>query len=554
VAAPLPTPAPTAPVVDTIQTVPCEAALSTNPTPPVLAKVKMTKQPKPEVLVARKQSARVVRAVNKVFRDVGPEENAEDDAEKLSAFKLEDPSDSEQSDCDDDAEECANDPIIAEPETSATVADAPAAMAEDVTPTAETAEVTAPVAGAPSTPPKACADSNTDTAALTAVPSTPAPAEAEKAPVEAPVTPAAAPKTPSRNRTGARSKCTSPELTFRNSIPRHSGRGYTSFCRGMCYIIFVYLHPEVVQFAHLVAALPCAVGSILSCTKSTSKRSTDDASLYTAGRTYSEQNAHIMTSLHSTTGALALSHASKIAAMASARNTPAKRAAPTPSKGNTATQESEHDPFAMHMASASRVKRNPDGRPSIGTIEQQWEYMRQNFFNNDDEEITWSMVSRNKGAYKHAHAKYEKAEDRYFKSLYEIQLWEARLESITTGAAAKASTAVQELGKLCNVYQEVSPLCSLSVYTCGHCFAKVVKAQMTLQLHPYDALSTSGNCDFTLYCCRYLTVRRPTTRSTPCCPSCALCSPQAPPMARSAPSTPTTPSWTCSLRTAWWIC
>jgi hypothetical protein len=178
---------------------------------PVPAKVKTTKQPKPEVLAARKQSARVVRAVNKVFRDVGPEENAEDDAEKLSAFKLEDPSDSEQSDCDDDDEACVNDPIVSEPEPSATVADAPAATvedAEDVAPTAGVAEIATPIAVAPSTPPRASAEVNSDTVALPAVPSTPAPAEAEKALVEAPATPAAAPKTPSRNRTGARSKCT----------------------------------------------------------------------------------------------------------------------------------------------------------------------------------------------------------------------------------------------------------------------------------------------------------------------------------------------------------
>jgi hypothetical protein len=201
-------------VLNTTQTVPCEAAPTTNPTSTVAsAKVKTTKQPKPEVLAARKHSARVVRAVNKVFRDVGPEENAEDDAEKLSAFKLEDPSDSEQSDCDDDNEECVDDPSIAEPGPSATVADAPAATVEDaegvedakgVAPAAETAEV-APIAVAPSTPPRPSADINADTTAVPTVPSTPAPVEEEKA---IPAAPQTAPKTPSRTRTGARSKCT----------------------------------------------------------------------------------------------------------------------------------------------------------------------------------------------------------------------------------------------------------------------------------------------------------------------------------------------------------
>jgi hypothetical protein len=259
VAAPLPTPdapAPTAPVaLDATQIVPCEAASTTNPTPTVAsAKVKTTKQPKPEVLAARKQSARVVRAVNKVFRDVGPEENAEDDAEKLSAFKLEGPSDSEQSDCDDDDEECANDPIIAELEPSATVADAPAATvkddegvedAEGVAPAAETAEV-APIAVAPSTPPRASADIHTDITSVAAVPSTPAPMEEEKA---IPAAPQTAPKTPSRNRAGARSKCPIFALTCRYTIPPHS------VCRGavvlllsgeICFPIFVHLHLIVV--------------------------------------------------------------------------------------------------------------------------------------------------------------------------------------------------------------------------------------------------------------------------------------------------------------------
>jgi hypothetical protein len=184
-------------------------------------------------------------------------------------------------------------------------------------------------------------------------------------------------------------------------------------------------------------------------------RTTDDNSLYGHSRTYSEQKMHIMNGLHSTTGSLALAHATKSAAAmrvtAAPQLTPAKK---NLSKVNVPADGMD-DAFAAQMASASKIKRNPDGRPSIGTIENQWEYMRQNFFNNDDEEITWSMVSRNKGAYKHAHKKYERAEDRYFKSLYDITTVEEKIQSLTSGPAAKVVTLLTALANITGRYLEV---------------------------------------------------------------------------------------------------
>jgi hypothetical protein len=183
-------------------------------------------------------------------------------------------------------------------------------------------------------------------------------------------------------------------------------------------------------------------------------RTTDDNSLYGQSRTYSEQKMHIMNGLHSTTGSLALAHATKSAAAmrvsAAPQLTPAKKL----SKVNV-PNDGMDDAFAAQMASANKIKRNPDGRPSIGTIENQWEYMRQNFFNNDDEEITWSMVSRNKGAYKHAHMKYQRAEDRYFKSLYDITSVEEKIQSMTSGPAAKVVTLITALANLTGRYLEV---------------------------------------------------------------------------------------------------
>ena len=116
----------------------------------------------------------------------------------------------------------------------------------------------------------------------------------------------------------------------------------------------------------------------MSATKSSIKRTTnDDTSLYSSGRTYSEQQAHIMSSLHSTTGSIALSHASKTAAAmqrAAPQNTPAKKAAAAGAKSAAASDNAD-DGFNIQMASAAKAKRNPDGRPSIGTIENQWEYI-----------------------------------------------------------------------------------------------------------------------------------------------------------------------------------
>eukprot|EP00981_Chlorochromonas_danica_P012395 scaffold4877_cov171-Ochromonas_danica.AAC.10 len=69
--------------------------------------------------------------------------------------------------------------------------------------------------------------------------------------------------------------------------------------------------------------------------------------------------------------------------------------------------------------------RDPDGRPSIGTITTQWEFMRTAFVNNSDEELEWLMISKKAGAYSYAHRKHQVAEDKYFKSLYEIDFYQS---------------------------------------------------------------------------------------------------------------------------------
>lgn len=105
-------------------------------------------------------------------------------------------------------------------------------------------------------------------------------------------------------------------------------------------------------------------------------------------------------------------------------------------------------PFAKgHRRTGSFHKdshKDGEGRPSIGTITTQWEFMRINFLNNSDEELEWLMVSKKTGAYHYAHKKLENAEDKYFKSLYEIDLYENRLQHFVP-TNAKFSVLLQDL-------------------------------------------------------------------------------------------------------------
>lgn len=94
-------------------------------------------------------------------------------------------------------------------------------------------------------------------------------------------------------------------------------------------------------------------------------------------------------------------------------------------KGRKASVDNALSPMLMKSSS------NKDGRPSIGTITQQWEFMRTNFVNNSDEELEWLMVSKKPGAYKYAHKKNSLAEDKYFKALYDIDKMERRFKGLT---------------------------------------------------------------------------------------------------------------------------
>lgn len=111
-------------------------------------------------------------------------------------------------------------------------------------------------------------------------------------------------------------------------------------------------------------------------------------------------------------------------------------------KATPAKDKNELSPMGFKMSAPT--KRDMDGRPSIGTITSQWEFMRTNFVNNSDEELEWLMVSKRPGSYQYAHRKNELAEDKYFKSLYETEHFESKLHHFV-GYNAKLPTYVNEL-------------------------------------------------------------------------------------------------------------
>jgi hypothetical protein len=107
----------------------------------------------------------------------------------------------------------------------------------------------------------------------------------------------------------------------------------------------------------------------------------------------------------------------------------------------------------------STCKKDADGRPSIGTITQQWEFMRINFVNNSDEELEWLMVSKKPGSYAYAHRKNEASEDKYFRSLHEVEFYENKI-AFFQGSSAKLPALVSELNGYYNPLME-TPKCEV---------------------------------------------------------------------------------------------
>jgi hypothetical protein len=100
---------------------------------------------------------------------------------------------------------------------------------------------------------------------------------------------------------------------------------------------------------------------------------------------------------------------------------------------------------------AKSTRLGPDGRPSTGTMEKQWEFMRAHFVNNADDELEWLMVSKHKGAYKYAKRKHDEAEDKYFRALYECDIQEQlqkRIMKPVDGIGIVLPKIISQIGEL----------------------------------------------------------------------------------------------------------
>jgi hypothetical protein len=132
---------------------------------------------------------------------------------------------------------------------------------------------------------------------------------------------------------------------------------------------------------------------------------------------------------------------------------------------------------------AKSSHRDQEGRPSIGTITTQWEFMRTNFVNNSDEELEWLMVSKKQGAYNYANKKNDQAEDRYFRSLYEVDFYETKIKYFA-GASAKIPAIIAELNAMYNVFL-ATPKDEAAIQTVATQHAKLVDA---MSMHEKDQI------------------------------------------------------------------
>jgi len=84
------------------------------------------------------------------------------------------------------------------------------------------------------------------------------------------------------------------------------------------------------------------------------------------------------------------------------------------------------------------------GRPSIETMAAQWEFMRSNFVS-AGEDIEWLMISRRDGARAYAASKNEKAEDTYFKSMFEVSVLEKQVQALQDGGPNGVAAVLQSV-------------------------------------------------------------------------------------------------------------
>ncbi|RYH06033.1 hypothetical protein EON65_43385 [archaeon] len=121
--------------------------------------------------------------------------------------------------------------------------------------------------------------------------------------------------------------------------------------------------------------------------------------------------------------------------------------APASKKGATPKKTPAKAVFGLDL-SPVRTNKSTDGRPSLGTMERQWDFMRNNFVGGNTEELDWLMVSKRPGAYDYAHKKYTLAEDKYFKALYDSEFYNQEREKF--GGGNRLASLLQSLAGLYN--------------------------------------------------------------------------------------------------------
>ncbi len=126
--------------------------------------------------------------------------------------------------------------------------------------------------------------------------------------------------------------------------------------------------------------------------------------------------------VHNTPGAFL-----KATAGVRSKTTGDKKSNPAPKHETNSVAQPVNEDFLDQICKqgAKKMKR-PDGRPSTGTMEREWEFMKSHFINNAGDELEWLMVSKKKGACAYARRKSQEAEDMYFKSLYEVESTETK--------------------------------------------------------------------------------------------------------------------------------
>lgn len=125
--------------------------------------------------------------------------------------------------------------------------------------------------------------------------------------------------------------------------------------------------------------------------------------------------------------------------------------------GGVANDDITDDPV-FHMTPATNKKKKKAGagaagdgdardegdRLSLNTLIRQCDILKK-ITGLSEEDIEWTAVKDNTGAYKHAANKQAKAEDNYFKSVYEMELYSVVKKYINTSGSCKLYTLLQSM-------------------------------------------------------------------------------------------------------------